>query len=261
VDGARAASCSGSGQVAPRILLAVSAMTIATTAGIGVGDDVLRERIARVLTQAGYVARPAATGALALAAFTDQPPGVLVLDADLTADEGQDLRQTLRARGVLAPALLLVPAGAPRIAGAEDQLAKPFPLAALLVRVGALAHPLHGAASAAGFGLAAGALVAGERRVDLTPTEHRLLAALLARRGEVVPRGALLAAGWPGTASPSDNALDAYVARVRRKLRAAGAPDVLRTRRGIGYELAVGVARNGDGRSVAVQAPVRDAPP
>jgi two-component system response regulator MprA len=75
------------------------------------------------------------------------------------------------------------------------------------------------------------------RRVTLTPTEYRLLATLAARRGEVVRRTALVAAAWPDGAIVHDNTLDAYLARIRRKLRHAGVPEAVHTRRGVGYEL------------------------
>ncbi len=73
--------------------------------------------------------------------------------------------------------------------------------------------------------------------VSLTPTEFRLLAALAARPGEVVRRSALVAAGWPDGAIVHDNTLDAYVARIRRKLREAQAPEEIATARGVGYRL------------------------
>src|SRR5205823_660683 len=66
------------------------------------------------------------------------------------------------------------------------------------------------------------AAAAGGAEVPLTPTEYRLLAALVARPGEVVRRAELVAAGWPDGAIVHDNTLDAYVARLRRKLREIG---------------------------------------
>ena len=46
-----------------------------------------------------------------------------------------------------------------------------------------------------------------------------------------------MAAGWPEGAIVHDNTLDAYVARMRRKLRDAGAPAAIETARGVGYAL------------------------
>ena len=75
------------------------------------------------------------------------------------------------------------------------------------------------------------------RRIPLTPTEFRLLAALVARPGEVVRRATLVASAWPDGAIVHDNTLDAYLARLRRKLREAGAPAEIKTARGVGYVL------------------------
>ena len=71
----------------------------------------------------------------------------------------------------------------------------------------------------------------------LTPTEFRLLAALAARPGEVVRRATLVATGWPEGAIVHDNTLDAYLTRIRRKLREAGSPAAVETVRGVGYVL------------------------
>ena len=48
-------------------------------------------------------------------------------------------------------------------------------------------------------------------------------------------RASLVAAAWPEGAIVHDNTLDAYLARLRRKLRDAGAPAAIQTARGVGY--------------------------
>jgi two-component system response regulator MprA len=53
----------------------------------------------------------------------------------------------------------------------------------------------------------------------------------------VVRRHELEAAGWPPGAIVHANTLDAFVARVRRKLREVGAPEAIETVRGVGYVL------------------------
>ena len=58
-----------------------------------------------------------------------------------------------------------------------------------------------------------------------------------ARPGEVLRRSQLTAAAWPHGGIVHDNTLDAYIARIRRKLRGLGAPDSLETVRGVGYVL------------------------
>ena len=84
---------------------------------------------------------------------------------------------------------------------------------------------------------AAHAISCAGKTARLTPTEFRLLAALASRPREVVRRRELIQAAWPHGAIVHDNTLDAYLARLRRKLRQFdGAPEIS-TVHGVGYSL------------------------
>ncbi len=218
-----------------------------TSVGICEDDDGLRGDLRSALEREGYVVRATASGSEAIRSFAQDPPDVLVLDIGLPDADGRDVCQALRARGVLTPVLFLTARDAltDRLsgfhAGGDDYLSKPFALAELLVRVDALCRRAPGntttAYDDAGLVLdpAAHAIVHGGRTIPLTPTEFRLLAALAARPRHVVRRASLVAAAWPEGAIVHDNTLDAYMARLRRKLRDAGAPAEIRTARGVGY--------------------------
>jgi two-component system response regulator MprA len=224
---------------------------VAATASAGIceDDDELRGVVRGALEREGFTVRATASGAEALRCFAADPPDVLVLDIGLPDADGRDVCQALRARGVTTPVLFLTARDAlpDRLsgfhAGGDDYLAKPFALAELLVRVHALCRRTPSPSSAAAGAVrlvldpAAHAIVHGPHTVRLTPTEFRLLAALAARPGEVVRRGALVSAAWPDGAIVHDNTLDAYLARIRRKLRDAGAPATVQTARGVGYVL------------------------
>jgi two-component system OmpR family response regulator len=217
------------------------------SAGICEDDDELRGVVRSALERDGFTVRATASGAEALRSFAADPPDVLVLDIGLPDADGRDVCQALRARGVATPVLFLTARDSlpDRLsgfhAGGDDYLAKPFALAELLVRVHALCRRAPGPEPSAAVRLmldpAAHAIVNGELTVRLTPTEFRLLAALAARPGDVVRRAALVSAAWPDGAIVHDNTLDAYLARIRRKLRDAGAPATVETARGVGYVL------------------------
>src|SRR3954454_19642821 len=224
-------------------------MSLQATAGICEDDDELRGTLRAALEREGYTVRTTTSGADAVGLFAIEPPDVLVLDIGLPDADGRDVCQALRARGVTAPVLFLTArdALADRLsgfhAGGDDYLTKPFALAELLIRLHALLKRSGRASTTAvgdsGFVLdpAAHALVDGDLRVALTPTEIRLLAALAARRGALVRRHELIAAAWPDGAIVHDNTLDAYLARIRRKLRDVGGDGAIETARGVGYTL------------------------
>jgi DNA-binding response OmpR family regulator len=85
--------------------------------------------------------------------------------------------------------------------------------------------------------LAAHRALVGERVVELTPAEHRLLALLAASDGPV-PTGALVARLWGADQPGGERAVQVHVSKVRRKIEDDPArPRRLVTRRGVGYEL------------------------
>jgi len=224
------------------------ALPLDATAGVCEDDDQLRDVLRRALERDGFKVRATASGTEAVRSFAERPLDVLVLDVGLPDADGRDVCQALRAQGVTTPVLFLTARDAlpDRLsgfhAGGDDYLTKPFELAELLVRVRALVRRRDAVRSPdvdGGFRLepATHSIVCGETSVDLTPTEFRMLATLLARRGDVVRRTSLVEAAWPEGAIVHDQTVHAYLARIRRKLREAGASVTIETRRGVGYRL------------------------
>ena len=218
--------------------------------GVCEDDDALRGIIRAGLEREGWAVRATVTGADAVRAFSTEPPDVLVLDIGLPDADGRDVCQALRARGVGSPVIFLTARDAltDRLsgfhAGGDDYLTKPFALAELAVRVQALARRNGAAGQLDGAPAPVGALldptqhaITGEVPVALTPTEYRVLAAICAAGGTVVRRQALISAGWPDGAMVSDSTLDAYISRIRKKLRRAGRAETVSNVRGVGYRL------------------------
>ncbi|MCO7220057.1 response regulator transcription factor [Klenkia sp. PcliD-1-E] len=214
-------------------------------------DHGLRDVLARGLRENDFTVVTARDGAGALGAVrgADGDTGdgfdAVVLDIGLPDSDGRDVCQALRAQGLTAPVLFLTARDQLHdvlsgfAVGGDDYLAKPFHLSELLARL-RVALRRSAAARPVSAGLTldptthALAGPAGAQR--LTPTEFRVLAALMARPGEVVRRRDLLAAGWPDGAQVADNTLDQYVARLRRKVDAAGDPGrSIGTAHGVGY--------------------------
>jgi len=210
-------------------------------------DAELRSTLMRGLEEEGFSTSGVATGGELLAKVEGDAPDLLVVDVGLPDSDGRDVCKALRASGVQTPVLFLTARDAltDRVsgfnAGGDDYLTKPFAFAELVARLQALLRR-----SGADLAMEAGALrldplahaaFIQDERVPLTPTEFQLLARLVARPGETVRRRDLIRAAWPHGARVRDNTLDAYLARLRRKLgELPGAPSIT-TVHGVGYLL------------------------
>jgi two-component system OmpR family response regulator len=210
-------------------------------------DPELRGVVVRGLEEEGFTVDAVATGAELVARVRQSVPDALVVDIGLPDSDGRDVCQALRADGVHAPVLFLTARDAlvDRLAGfsagGDDYLTKPFAFAELVARLRALVRRVgaEGAVELDGLRLdpTTHAASGGGRTVSLTPTEFRLLARLAARPSEAVRRQDLIRSAWPHGARVRENTLDAYVARLRRKLRElSGAPPIT-TVHGVGYRL------------------------
>lgn len=134
--------------------------------------------------------------------------------------------------------------------GADDYITKPFNLELALAKVGAAIRRAYGeyALNRAPDVLSAGGLLldrstnrasVGDRAVELSPKEFRLLWCLAARAGQIVAREELLEALWDDTEFVDDNTLTVNVTRVRRRLEELGLANAIETKRGHGYCLAL----------------------
>jgi two-component system response regulator MprA len=216
--------------------------------GICEDDAALRSVLVRGLTDEGFEVDPVGTGREAIERFGNgTEPDAIVLDVGLPDADGRDVCQALRARGVLSPVLFLTARGAlpDRLAGfsagGDDYMTKPFELDELIARLHALlrrSSPVV-ATEIGGMQLdpSAHAISCGGKEARLTPTEFRLLAALASQPGKVVRRRELIQAAWPHGAIVHDNTLDAYLARLRRKLRSLEEAPEITTVHGVGYSV------------------------
>lgn len=205
--------------------------------------------VAALLGEEGYQIVTAYDGEVALRRHADEHPDLVILDRRLPRMSGDDVCRGIRAVANTPILMLTGEKGSEERArlldlGADDYLEKPFSKKELSSRVRALLRRASAPARADAAALV-GRLSIDTRAhrasvkdepLDLTPTEFRLLAALAARPGEVIERKALLRAGWPDERDPDPEWLKAHLARLRSKLIAAGAPDLVNVR-GVGYRI------------------------
>ncbi|MEU1460068.1 response regulator transcription factor [Streptomyces sp. NPDC005727] len=209
-------------------------------------DHALRDVLRRGLYEEDFDPVPAADGATALRLATTGIAAA-VLDVGLPDADGRDVCQAMRANGCLAPVIFLTARHrltdrlAGFSAGGDDYLPKPFHLAELAARLRAVLKRVPAREPAPAGDLVLDAVnhlvIVRGTRIALSPTEFRLLATLVAADGALVRRRDLVRTGWPEGAQVSDNTLDQYVSRLRRKLREAGSGRTIGTARGIGHHL------------------------
>lgn len=128
-------------------------------------------------------------------------------------------------------------------AGADDFIAKPFDLGVLMAKIQALLRRAYDFAGPTAllthgdilFNPQDGAVMLGSKKAELTRNENRILTVLMENKGKIVGRDALMARLWETDAFVDENTLTVNVTRLRRKLEAIGAADLIKTRKGMGY--------------------------
>jgi two-component system, OmpR family, response regulator len=216
-----------------------------------VEDDLpLADALTALLSGAGYAVDCVHDGLSAELLAQSETFDLVILDLNLPEKDGLSVLRSLRARKNPVAILILTARGAPdeRVRGldlgADDYMVKPFDVREFEARVRLILRRQAGARSAviwlgaAGFDTIARRLTTASGQVhDLPARELALLELFFLRAGRVVAKDSIVQSLTSLDDSLSDNAIEQYVSRLRRRLQPLGLN--LRTARGLGYMLEV----------------------
>jgi DNA-binding response OmpR family regulator len=209
----------------------------------------LAENIVAALRETGLAVDHAADGEAGSYLAEQGVYDAVVLDLMLPGKSGQRVLHDLRRKKLHTPVLILTAQeGKDSVisllnAGADDYLGKPFDLGELLARIKALIRRAQGVSTPA---LAIADLTLNTvqqtvsrrgQRVDLSPTEYRILEYLMHRPRAVVSQQELLEHLYDFDWEHHSNVIEAHVSNLSRKLNQAGTEPLIETLRHRGYRL------------------------
>jgi DNA-binding response OmpR family regulator len=206
-------------------------------------DDRIASDIVAALAAGGFVVLRERDGQSGWSSGGSDEFAATILDLGLPYLDGLSVLRRWREEGVRTPVLVLSARGSwiekveGMNAGADDYLAKPFHMEELVARLRALVRRSVGVASSIQhigdiiIDMRQQRVASRGRSVSLTPHELRALNYLVAHRGRVISHSELIDHVHGAGEAVTNNALEALVGRIRRKLGA----ELIETRRGFGY--------------------------
>ena len=180
---------------------------------------------------------------------SDQPYDFLILDLNLSAEGDLNVLRYIRAKKPDLPVLMLTAANLveDRVrlldAGADDSLLKPFAFAELAARIRAVlrrgSRPASALLKVADLEVdrVSHVVQRGGHVIELSPKEFALLEFLMRHVGQAVTRTAIVAQVWKLNFDTMTNVVDVYINYLRRKVDSGYDLPLIRTIRGVGYQI------------------------
>ncbi len=220
-----------------------------------VEDDAdLLDLLTYALRREGYTVITAMDGQQGLRRWEDDPPDIVVLDANLPKIDGYEVCRRIRHDGN-TPIMMLTARDEEddvlrgfRL-GADDYITKPFSAKQLAARMKAVlrrsqADPYRQPVREVRVGdvrldLQSYTVTAGDRQIQLTPLEFRIMYLLGVNEGRVIPYSRLVEYAW-GYEGGDSSLLKTHICHIRQKLSlSAGKNGGIRAVAGVGYSLAL----------------------
>jgi two-component system, OmpR family, response regulator len=218
-------------------------------------DPNILELLSASLRFAGFDVSTATSGSAAVSAAKDRRPDLVVLDIMLPDLDGFEVIKMMREGGTRTPVVFLTARDATDdkirglTLGGDDYVTKPFSLEELTARIRAvLRRTTAGETESSRLTFAdleldeeTHEVYRAGQRVQLSPTEFKLLRYLMLNANRVLSKAQILDHVWNYDFRGDDNIVESYISYLRRKVD-AGQPLLIHTLRGVGYVLRKPVA-------------------
>ena len=213
-------------------------------------DPVIAGQLADFLRSWNYEVVLAADYTAVLAEFCREMPQLVLLDISLPYYNGYYWCEQIRK--VSKVPIIFISGQADNMniimavnQGGDDFIAKPFDLSVLAAKVSALLRRTYDFSENSSFmeyqgfilNLAEARLLYQERSVELTKNEYRILQTLFEAGGSLVSREEMMRRLWESELFIDDNTLTVNMTRLRKKLEKEQIPEIIETKKGIGYRL------------------------
>lgn len=194
----------------------------------------------------GYQVAVVDNGSAAVKLACTEPFDLLLLDVLLPGKSGYEVCREIRSKKPDLPIIMLTARSqeAEKVLGlemgADDYVTKPFSPLELRARIKALlrrsqgSQPTSYAFASVVVNLERMEVLDGERPIELTSLEFRLLTALIQNAGRVLSRERILDLVWGANAVVTDRVIDTHIANLRKKLEPHGSKHISSIR-SIGY--------------------------
>ena len=225
-------------------------------------DAAIRDMITFSLRQVGFTCEASKDAESGLEWLKNQQPDMILLDWMLPGIDGIEFIRRLRANEFLAsiPVIMLTAKGESEdmvkglSVGADDYINKPFSPPELIARIKAVLRRCRPMEDDDAQKLQMGELVMDTKshrvsvngeRIELGPTEFRLLHFFMKNPERAYNRSQLLDFVWGDTVYIEERTVDVHIRRLRKALEPSGHDNLVQTVRGVGYRFYIFI--NGSG--------------
>ena len=213
-------------------------------------DEKLRNELEIFLSHQGYQAECLKKFDNTIADILEINPNLILLDINLPGEDGEYICKEIRKQSNMG--IIIVTSRNNELDelvsinyGADHYITKPFNIHILLAKINSLLRRTNSNSEPKNkidakdfiLNISNSTIIKGDRIIDLTKNEYKILKYLIENRNKIVSREDIMDCLWENESFIDDNTLSVNITRLRSKLEELGLKDIIETKRGQGYIL------------------------